>query len=378
MKWPSGVVSGGVATGIKGDGALDLGLIVSDRSVAWTGTFTTNAAAAAPVRWCRGLLGASVRALIVNSGNANACTGPAGDAAVHATARAVAENIGCGPNEVLVASTGPIGVPLPVDRLIAGISPGLTDLSDDPTHFARSIVTTDTSLKFAEAQASGARVLGVAKGAAMIAPGMATMLAFIVTDAEPPASMNALLKGSVERSFNRISIDGCASTNDSVFLLATGNAGPVHDGVLQEAVDVVCSDLAHQIVGDAEGGSKVIEVSIRSARDEAEALRFARAVVDSDLWRAAAHGADPNWGRIVSALGTVDEALELDELTVAIGPEVVFAAGAPAGSLDVAAKAMVERTFTVTCELGRGSSGASLLTADLSPDYVRLNAEGTT
>lgn len=378
MIWPSGVTSAGIAAGIKDGGAPDLGLIVCDRPLVWSGTFTTNAAAAAPVLWSRGRLGRPVRALVVNSGNANACTGPAGEEAVRATARAISAIVGCNADEVLVASTGPIGVPLPVDRVIAGLPACGEGLSADPTAFASAILTTDTSLKMAEAAAGEARVVGVAKGAAMVAPGMATMLAFIVTDASAPEDMDEILRGSVDRTFNRISVDGCASTNDSVYLFATGAAGRPDPAAFRAAVESICSDLAWQIVGDAEGGSKVIEVNVESARDEGEALTFARAVVDSNLWRAAAHGNDPNWGRILSALGTVDPALKIEKVTIAIGPEIVFAAGAPTGSLDVAAKAMAEPVFAVTCDLGRGRSAASLLTADLSPDYVKLNAEGST
>ena len=377
MSWPAGIRSAGLACGIKAGDAPDLGLIVSDTPLAWAGTFTRNAAAAAPVTWSRSLQGRDVRALVVNSGNANACTGPAGEDAVAATTAAVASVLGCGSDEVLVASTGPIGIPLPVERMVTAMPTAVAALSDDEEPFATSILTTDTRTKTAEASVEAALITGVAKGAAMIAPNMATMLAFIATDAAiDRGALQSLLSSAVEQSFNRISIDSCESTNDSVFLLSTGRT-PVEEGHFASALASVCSDLAEQIVRDAEGGSHLVRVEVEGAVDEDSACRLARAVVDSTLWRAAVSGADPNWGRIVSALGSADRHLDLGSLEVAIGSQLVFKNGEPIGDLAAAAREMAEYEFVVRCVVGSGPGSARFLTSDLTPDYVTLNATGT-
>ena len=379
VTWPAGVTSAGVACGIKGAGALDLGVIVAPRPVAWAGTFTKNAAAAAPVRWCRATLGRPVRAIVVNSGNANACTGPAGDDATAATARAAADAIGCDATEVLVASTGPIGVPLPVAAIVEALPAAAGVLSSDADSFARSILTTDTRVKATVERAGGATIVGVAKGAAMLAPNMATMLAFLVTDAAVDAgSLQGTLDAAVRTSFDRISVDACESTNDSVFLLATGKAGAVDEDAFSVALTSACASLAEQIVRDAEGGSKLVRITVSGAREDEAAATLGRAVAASALWRCAVHGGDPNWGRVLSALGSVDRSLELDLVELSIGAEQVFAAGAPAGSLEAAAKAMAADELEVSCVVGDGPGSAQILSSDLSPEYVTLNAYGTT
>jgi glutamate N-acetyltransferase / amino-acid N-acetyltransferase len=377
VKWPTGISSAGAACGIKSDGS-DLGVIVADVPVTWAGTFTKNAAAAAPVLWSRDRLGSKVRALVVNSGNANACTGTQGSEAVRATAAAAASAIGCEPGEVLVASTGPIGVPLPVTKLVDAIPSAVQGASADTGAFAAAILTTDTHPKVAHATAGGATVVGIAKGAAMIAPNMATMLAFLATDARlDDEDLNAHLRSSVSQSFDRISVDACESTNDSVYLLSTGTVN-VEADAFAAALDSVCKDLAEQIVRDAEGGTRLIRIQVEGAASEVEAVSLGKAVAASDLWRAAANGSDPNWGRVASALGSVARDLELGSLEISIGPELVFSKGEPCGSLDVAAKAMDEDEFTLRCVVGEGAGSAEVLSADLSTDYVALNAQGTT
>ncbi|MFP5297779.1 MAG: bifunctional glutamate N-acetyltransferase/amino-acid acetyltransferase ArgJ [Actinomycetota bacterium] len=375
MKWPLGARSAGVHCGIKHKSA-DLGAIVFDRPVAWSGVFTTNAAAAAPVGWCRERTGVDVQAMVVNSGNANACTGAAGAMAVREVAEAVAGTLGCDPTEVLVASTGPIGVPLPVPKIVGSLPDLFRSLSGEVSDFARSIMTTDTTLKTVEVSAGPARLVGVAKGAAMIAPNMATMLAFLVTDAAVPGwELQEILAPAVERSFNRISIDACESTNDSVFLFSTGNA-PYDPEALAAAVEAACLDLAHQIVSDAEGGTKVIEVFVTGARDEAHAVALARAVTASDLWRAAAHGGDPNWGRILSAMGAADRDLDISTVTISLGETTVFEHGEPR-SVD-ASSVMSSDRILVSCALSAGDGSARFWCSDLSEEYVTLNAEVTT
>jgi glutamate N-acetyltransferase/amino-acid N-acetyltransferase len=377
MRWPDGVLSAGEACGIK-DSAPDLGVIVLERPCTWAGTFTQNAAAAAPVQWCRDNLGAPVRAVVVNSGNANACTGPAGTTAVGATADTAAALLSCAPEEVLIASTGPIGVALPVERICDALPATVAKAHSDVSDFANAIMTTDTQVKVASADAGPARVVGVAKGAAMIAPNMATMLAFIATDATiPQPLLQASLSESVAVSFNRISVDACESTNDSVFLLSTGSAGPVDPGEFGAALGSVCRELAEAIVADAEGGTRLVRIRVEGAHDESHALELGRAVAASVLWRAAMHGADPNWGRVLAALGTADRGIDIARLDLSVGPVLVFSRGAPTGSLEVAAKAMEEPEFSVTCSLGAGDAAAEVLTTDLSPEYVALNAEGT-
>jgi glutamate N-acetyltransferase / amino-acid N-acetyltransferase len=377
VKWPAGVRSAGVASGIKPEGS-DLGVILADAPVTWAGTFTKNAAAAAPVLWSRDRLGAKVRALVVNSGNANACTGTPGREAVLATAAAAASAIGCEPEEVLVASTGPIGVQLPLGKLVDALPSVLEVAGDDIDAFSASILTTDTHPKSSHAVVGEATIVGVAKGAAMIAPNMATMLAFLVTDARiDDGDLNSHLRTAVGRSFDRISVDACESTNDSVYLLTTG-AVDVDGDAFAAALNSVCKDLAEQIVRDAEGGTKVIRIQVEGAASEAEAVSLGKAVAASDLWRAAANGKDPNWGRVASALGSVARDLDMGSLEISIGPELVFSKGEPCGSLDVAAKAMGEDEFALRCVVGEGAGSAEVLSADLSTDYVALNAEGTT
>jgi glutamate N-acetyltransferase/amino-acid N-acetyltransferase len=377
MRWPAGIASGGVAGGIKQEG-LDIGVLVADRPVTWAGTFTRNAAAAAPVLWSRARLGSKVRALVVNSGNANACTGTLGTEAVAATARAAAATLGCEPDEILIASTGPIGVQLPVAKVLAALPDAIAGAGEEDSTFAESILTTDTGPKTSEAAAGSATVVGVAKGAAMIAPNMATMLAFLATDARlDDEELNSHLRAAVGRSFDRISVDACESTNDSVFLMTTGDVD-VEPEAFSAAVHSVCKDLAEQVVRDAEGATKVVRIQVEGAASEAAAVALGRAVAASDLWRAAVHGRDPNWGRVASALGSVERGLDMGVVEISIGPELVFNRGEPCGSLDVAAKAMGEPEFTLSCVVGDGAGAAEILSADLSEDYVALNAEGTT
>jgi glutamate N-acetyltransferase/amino-acid N-acetyltransferase len=377
VSWPGGVAGAGVSAGVKPDGAPDLGVIALERPGAWAGAFTRSGAAAAPVTWSRALFGAPLRAIVVNSGNANACTGAAGEAATAATARSAAKHLGCAPHEVAIASTGPIGVPLPVERITDALPRALASLSSDVTPFAESILTTDTRCKVSRRAGDGFEVVGVAKGAAMLAPNMATMLAFVATDAAADAAtLQRVLTDAVRTTFDRISVDACQSTNDSVFLVASGAAGPVAEGALRDHVGAVCADLAEQMVRDAEGGSRLVRIRVSGASDEPAAEKLARAVAESALWRAAVHGGDPNWGRIVAALGAADPALNLSDVVVAIGAETVFDGGEPAGSIDGAAQAMAAGDVVVSCRVGDAATEVELLTADLSPQYVELNAGG--
>lgn len=377
LNLPEGFSSAGVACGIKTDG-LDLGLLVVDGPAAWAGTFTKNGAAAACVHWCRSLLRDPVRAVVVNSGNANACTGGDGEKAVKATAEAVGATLGCSEREILVASTGPIGVPLPVEKVISGAVACAADLGSDASGFSRSILTTDTVSKVARAERDGFAVVGVAKGAAMLAPNMATMLAFLTTDAAVgQAALQRVLSRAVARSFDRISVDACESTNDSVFLLSSGRSDPVEEEDLAAAVGEVCLDLAEQMVRDAEGGSRLVRIQVSGASDEAAAVDLGRGVAASALWRSAVHGADPNWGRVLSALGSVDRDLDLSQVTLTIGSVAVFTDGAPTNALAAAGREMDRDEFVVGCRVGSADTHVEILTTDLSPEYVAINASGS-
>ncbi|MDQ3957194.1 MAG: bifunctional glutamate N-acetyltransferase/amino-acid acetyltransferase ArgJ [Actinomycetota bacterium] len=378
VTWPDGVRSSGVASGIKPNGALDLGVLTLDRPGSWAATFTKNGAAAAPVEWSRALVGRPLRGVVVNSGNANACTGAAGAEAVRATAEAAAGLLSCSPQEIGVASTGPIGVHLPVDNLLRGLPAAVRQLTRDTGPFSEAILTTDTRSKLARVTADGFEVTGVAKGAAMLAPNMATMLAFVATDAAVDGiALQQVLTRAVRRSFDRISVDACESTNDSVFLLSSGTAHGVDEESFAAAVEDVCRDLAEQMVRDAEGGSKIVRIRVAGAEDEDAAVALAKGVAGSILWRAAVHGGDPNWGRVAAALGAVDRKLDLCDVVIRLGPEVVFRSGEPAAPTSAAARALAGDEVLVHCTVGSGGAGVEVLTTDLSPVYVTLNAAGT-
>jgi glutamate N-acetyltransferase/amino-acid N-acetyltransferase len=312
---------------------------------------------------------------VVNSGNANACTGTAGETAVREVAAAAALALGCDADEVLISSTGPIGVALPFERITA-VLPGL-DPADSVEDFSRSIMTTDTHPKVASARAGDAQVVGVAKGAAMLAPNMATMLAFLTTDARVARDdLSAVLESAVDVSFNRLCIDACESTNDSVFLLSSGSV-EVELDAFAAAVEEVCRDLALQMAHDAEGGTKVVTIAVEGAKDDATATELGKAVANSVLWRAAVNGADPNWGRVLSALGAADRGLALDEVELCIGDIAVFSKGEPLDVFAQAAEAMAGGSFRVSCRVGAGPGSSEVLTTDLSTDYVLLNSVGT-
>jgi glutamate N-acetyltransferase/amino-acid N-acetyltransferase len=398
----AGFSATGVACGIKPTGELDLAVVVGPPGTVAAGAFTTNVVVAAPVVWSRSRLAASpdARAVVVNSGNANACTGPAGHRAVRATAERAAAELGCLPEQVLVCSTGVIGVPLDAGRVGDGIAKAAASLGEyggspprasDGRAAAEAIRTTDTVAKQAgTVLPGGVTVGGMAKGAAMLAPALATvhatMLAVLTTDAlADPAALRSGLAAAVEESFNRITVDGAQSTNDTVLLLASGASGVAADpDELAGAVRAVCDDLAGQMLADAEGGTKVIRVEVGGAGSAAEALAVARRVADSPLVKAAAYGGDPNWGRVLQAAGTAGvafdpEAVRLELRGTAPGgadPVVLLRDGTPTGADGSAAMAGPEIGFRL--HLGGAGPWACVRTADLTPEYVRLNSEYTT
>ena len=403
----AGFGAAGVSCGLKASAAPDLALVVGDPGTVAAGVFTTNQVVAAPVVWSRERLAASAdaRVVVLNSGNANACTGPAGEAAVQATVERAAAELGCRAEQVLVCSTGVIGVPLDVARVADGVAKAAAALDrSGGLAAAEAILTTDTVVKQAGVRVvGGATVGGMAKGAAMLAPDLrlagvagphATMLALLTTDAvaEPAVLRDALSEGA-EGTLNRITVDGAQSTNDTVLLLASGASGARPEPAdLAAAVQVVCSDLAGQMLADAEGGTKVVSVQVGGAGPVEEALAVARRVADSPLVKTAVYGGDPNWGRVLQAAGTAGVAFNpgLVRLEVAGGPG---SAGieAPAGPLERvqlvdrgrptgadATPAMAAREIEFRLHLGGAGPWAEIRTSDLTPEYVRLNSEYTT
>ena len=384
----AGFRAAGVCCGIR-EGKKDLALLVSDLPAAAAGTFTTNRFCAAPVRLCRTRIAAGrARAIVANSGCANAATGDAGLRDAETVAAAAARAAGLDPAEVLTASTGRIGRRLPVERITAAMPGLVAALSrEGGRDAAEAILTTDTRPKEAVARfllgGGEATVGGMAKGAGMIHPEMATMLAFITTDAAvEPAFLSALLRGSVEKSFNRISVDGDRSTNDSVFILANGAAGnsPLlredSDGArgFAEALDRVTGALAEMIVRDGEGASRFVEILIRGARDAAEAKRLGFAVANSPLVKTAIFGRDPNWGRILSSLGAAGVDFAQDALELFLQGRRVFGNGAPAGADEAELGKLLEGpNVRIEAVLSRGAAQERILTCDLTPDYVELN-----
>jgi glutamate N-acetyltransferase/amino-acid N-acetyltransferase len=401
----AGFGAAGVACGLKPSGAPDLALVVGDPGTVAAGVFTTNQVVAAPVVWSRDRLAGSAdaRVVVLNSGNANACTGPAGEAAVLATVERAAAELGCRTEQVLVCSTGVIGVPLDAGRVADGVAKAAAALDrSGGLAAAQAILTTDTVVKQAGVRVpGGATVGGMAKGAAMLAPSLsiagaahATMLAVLTTDGvvEPEALRAALAEGTAT-TFNRITVDGAQSTNDTVLLLASGASGArPQPGDLDEAVRAVCADLAGQLLADAEGGTKVVSVQVGGAGSVTDALAVARRVADSPLVKTAVYGGDPNWGRVLQAAGTAGVAFDPGavRLEVAGGPGAAGiepAAGALERVLLVergrptgadAAPAMACREIELRLHLGGPGPWAEIRTSDLTPAYVRLNSEYTT
>lgn len=394
LEIPAGFRATAVKAGIKPSGGLDLALIVSDRPCAAAGTFTTNRVCAAPVRWDQALVPSdAIRAIVVNAGNANAATGTQGEENAAATAAFAAEQLGCLPQHILVASTGVIGHQLPMDNLRDGLGRALAGLSGAAESFAeasRAIMTTDTRPKVVshrlELNGHSVALFGMAKGAAMIGPRMATMLAFLVTDAQVAAAdLQAILSEAVESTFNCISVEGHTSTNDTVLLLANGAAGgePLQGAALAKftaAVQATCQTLARMIPDDGEGATHLITIDVEGARDREEARTIARAVADSPLVKTAVAGADPNWGRIVSAAGYSGVEFNERELSLWLNDTPLYRDGVPLDfdTAAVSAHLRAERETKIRLTLNRGSGSIRFWTCDLTAEYVRLNADYTT
>jgi glutamate N-acetyltransferase/amino-acid N-acetyltransferase len=394
---PGGFRAAGVAAGIKESGGADVAVVINDGpSQAAAGVFTSNRVKAAPVLWSQQVLhGGRVGAVVLNSGGANACTGPAGFADTHRTAEHLAKVLtgaagaagaagdgaaaGVGGGEIAVCSTGLIGERLPLDRLLAGVEAAVAAASADGGRAAADAIrTTDTVAKTCAVTGPGYVIGGMAKGAAMLAPALATMLVVLTTDADLEAGqLDAALRGAVRESFDRLDTDGCMSTNDTVLLLASGASGTRPDpaefaGLLAGA----CADLARQMQADAEGASKAIAIEVTGAASEDDAVTVGRAIARCSLLKCAIHGEDPNWGRVLAAVGTTSAVFEPDELDVAINGVWVCRAGAAAQ--DRAGVDLTPRDVTITVNLAAGGHAATILTTDLTAEYVHENSAYST
>jgi glutamate N-acetyltransferase/amino-acid N-acetyltransferase len=383
----------GIHSGLRPDPERrDLALVVSDTPAAAAGVFTQNRVQAAPVRLCRERLPThEARGIVICSGNANACTGQRGLEDARRMAAVAAEAISCRPDQMLVCSTGVIGRHLPMPVIEAGIRAASTQLSASAAsldHAAHAILTTDTRIKVAtqslSIDGSEVNMTGFAKGAAMIGPNMATMLAFVLTDAAvAPADLAALTARAADQSFNCISVEGHMSTNDTLLVFANGGGAPLHGNALARfgsALNATCADLAREMAADAEGASHLVRIDVEGLRDEVEARRVAKTVADSALVKTAIFGADPNWGRIVSAAGYAGVEFEEDQLSLWLGDMLLYREGTPEPFDAATASAYLKNTREVHIRLrfSIGTGHCTFWTCDLTYDYVRLNADYTT
>jgi glutamate N-acetyltransferase/amino-acid N-acetyltransferase len=379
---PKGFRAAGVKAGIKASGKPDLALVVNDGPLkAAAAVFTSNRVAAAPVHWSRQVVSdGRVDAVILNSGGANACTGPQGFQNTHATAEKVADVLGVSASDVVVCSTGLIGEQLPMDKILPGVEAAFRELSEDGgSAAATAIMTTDSVSKEAvftgtDAQGKQFTVGGIAKGAGMLAPGLATMLVVLTTDAEVPADeLDVVLRDATRVTFDRADSDGCMSTNDTVVLMASGASEALPSAEqLSEAITKVCADLARKLIGDAEGASHDIAIRTFNAASERDAEIVSRAVARSNLFKAAIFGKDPNWGRVLSAVGTTDAVFEADQLNVSMNGVQICRNGSIGDDRNLVD--LEPREVRVDIDLQAGDAEATIWTNDLTHDYVHENS----
>ena len=378
---PLGFRAAGVTAGLKASGRPDVALVVNDGPLdAAAGVFTGNRVKAAPVLWSEQVLrGGRLKAVVLNSGGANACTGAAGFQDTHATAERVGAALDTGAARVAVCSTGLIGTRLPMDLLLKGVDAAAAALDTTGGALAaEAICTTDTVSKTSAYDGAGFKVGGMAKGAGMLAPSLATMLVVVTTDAVADATaLDAALRAATRTTFDRVDSDGCMSTNDTVLLLASGASGtaPAADE-LQAAVTAVCADLARQLVADAEGASKDVAVEVVGAATEDDALEVARSVARNNLLKCALHGNDPNWGRVLAAVGTTSAAFEPDQLDVTMNGVMVCRAGSVGDARELVD--LTGRDVRITVDLHAGGESATIWTNDLTADYVHENSAYST
>jgi len=380
MKLPQGFVGAACAAGLKSTGALDLTLIENTGpSYFGTAVFTSNKVVAAPVIWSKQVVKDQiVRAVVLNSGGANACTGPQGFADTHATAELVGELLEVSSGEVVVCSTGLIGELLPMTKIENGIKSIASELkSESLQECAQAIMTTDSVPKIAQAKLGKVQVAGIAKGAGMLAPALATMLSVVMTDGQVSSNASKIFAQVTDRTYNRIDSDGCTSTNDTVLFMASGASGQtLSDSELEDLLMKVCGSLAAQLIEDAEGSTKSVAITVNNAVSETDAVEVARACARNNLLKAAIFGGDPNWGRVLAAVGTADA--HMDPLTIDVALNGVQVCTNSAPDADKSKVDFSNRLVEIVIDLKVGNASASVMTNDLSHDYVHENSAYST
>ena len=376
MKLPQGFIGAATSAGLKSSGALDLTIIVNEGpEFAASAVFTSNKVVAAPVMWSREVMkGSLVRSVILNSGGANACTGPQGFADTHHTAEVVGSKLDISSGEVVVCSTGLIGELLPLEKILSGIDRIVPDLKNESLEeCARAIMTTDSVPKIASSMSEGVTVTGIAKGAGMLAPALATMLSVVMTDGRLPADIDAIWRRATDRTFNRLDSDGCTSTNDTVLLMGSGASGKF---VTEEELTKVCASLAAQLVADAEGSTKTVAIEVSGAASEKDAVEVGRACARNNLLKCAIFGADPNWGRVLAAVGTAEA--QIDPFTIDVVLNGISVAKHGAADQDKSLVSFEGRLVNIDINLNQGNYSATIFTNDLSHDYVHENSAYST
>ena len=377
VSFPDGFRAAGVASGLKASGKRDIALVVNDGPKhAAAAVFTSNRCKANPILWSQEVIKSGLaRAIILNSGGANCYTGPQGFQTTHATAERVGELIGAGAAEILVCSTGLIGEQLDRDKLLSGVQEAFSTLdADGGASAAEAIMTTDTVPKLATRQGSGYRLGGMAKGAGMLAPALATMLVVITTDADlEPQELDAALREAARLSFDRLDSDGAMSTNDQVTLMASGAAGVKPEPAeFQELLTELCRELALKLLDDAEGASHNIHIKVQGAASETDALEVGRAIARNNLFKTAIFGNDPNWGRILAAIGTTSAAFDPYDIDVSMNSVLISSKGMPAG--DRSKVDLSDREVVIEIDLHSGDQAATVVTNDLTHAYVEENS----
>ena len=380
MKLPQGFRSASIAAGLKSTGALDLTLI-ENQGPEFNGAavFTTNKVVAAPVIWSRQVAkGGLIRAVVLNSGGANACTGPQGFADTHRTAEHVGQLLNVSSGEVIVCSTGLIGELLPMPKIIAGLNSIAPVMDNEGLQTsAQAIMTTDSVPKIATATFVGGEFAGIAKGAGMLAPALATMLSVIMTDASVSDKAQEIFQRVTDRTFNRIDSDGCTSTNDTVLFMASGASGVViTDSDLETMLMKICGSLAEQLIADAEGSTKTVAIKVLNASSEKDAVEVGRACARNNLLKAAIFGGDPNWGRVLAAVGTAEA--NMDPLTIDVKLNGIQVCTNSAPDADKSTVNFAARLVEIEIDLKVGSASATIMTNDLTHDYVHENSAYST
>lgn len=379
--FPKGFRGAGIAAGLKSSGTRDLALIVNDGpEKVGAAVFTTNQIVAAPVTWTSQVVRDNeVSAVLLNSGGANACTGPEGFADTHKSAEEVAAKLQLSASDVAICSTGLIGVRLPMANLLSGIDVAVKSLnSSSLADAAEAIMTTDSVAKIAHLSRDGFEVAGIAKGAGMLAPALATMLSVVMTDAKVDKRLADQLFAEVcEATFNRIDSDGCTSTNDTVLFMASGASGvePSREE-LRSALFEICESLAYQLISDAEGHSKVVAIKVVNAKSERDAVEIGRACARNNLLKCALHGEDPNWGRILAAIGTTKAVLDPANIDVTLNGVMVCRSSSPGDSRELVN--MKAERIDILIDLHLGSASATIYTNDLTAEYVHENSAYST